>query len=419
MSGKPMTPPPPVVRRSDAALELIRATRTYELITPLFGGGAEPQRADAVTVVRGSEVRAQLRFWWRATRGGAFGGDLKAMKRREDEIWGAPASPDANDGRDQVKPPPTVQLALTVTDRGHPMKVLARSGKNKGMEVNVGTPTSPYGYVAFPLQTDRNSFVLEGVKFTLHLTYATAHAQDVAAALWAWETFGGVGARTRRGFGAVTCTNVAGARPKSPEAVEEWIISQADAFDARGAWPPYVPHPIYKLIRKAPEPFATPMAAWEHLIGKLRDFRQYRIDKETGKRSPFGRSVWPEPRAIRAIVSGKDAPAGGKFPRAAFGLPLIFQFKDEPIKQVTLKPDKYDRLASPLILKPLQCANGKSVALAVLLKTPALPPKSQLELDGRPVTADLTPAEAAAIPPLNNKQDVLGAFLAWLVRKDR
>ena len=433
MSQEPMKTPPPIVRRSDAELKLTRQTREYTLITPLFGGGAEPQQADAVTVVRGSEVRGHLRFWWRAIRGGAFGADpkdIQAMKQREDEIWGAPAN-DARqaEGKAQAKPP-TVQLALTVTERGRPFQALGRSGKHKGQPVHVGAPESPYGYAAFPLYqadktsaTGKPSVVLEGVKFTLHLTYATAHAEEVAAALWGWETFGGIGGRTRRGFGAVSCTNVAGARPPSPAELENWVIAQATRFRPKVpkvVWHPSVPHPIYAQTRRIQRDFDTPLAAWEALIEALRTFRQYRLDKQTGNRSAYGYSVWPEAREIRRLVKlpgkARGKPVSGKFPRAAFGLPIIFQFKDEPIDQVTLKPSGHDRLASPLILKPLQCANGKSVALAAVLKTPALPRDDHLELDGHEVAAPLSPADVAGIPPLNKSQDVLGAFLAWLTK---
>lgn len=427
MAIQPLEPPPLIARRSDGELGIVRMTRDYTLITPLFGGGAEKQQADAVTVVRGSEVRAHLRFWWRAVRGGAYGGDLAKMKAREDEIWGAPADTSGRQRQDDAakpKPPPTVQLALTVTDRGKKLEVIGRSGKNKGREVHVGAPDSPYGYVAFPLyQTDKNSFVLAGVKFTLTLTCATEHVKEVEAALWGWETFGGIGARTRRGFGAVTCTNVAEARPASPQQFGQWLEAALDRYTIKGRWPKEVPYLDLNLSTfRIVGAFDDPTAAWEHLIARLREFRQYRVDKGTGKRSPYGRSVWPEPREIRRLVAlprkQQGAPASTRFPRAAFGLPIIFQFKDSnPVKQVELNLSEHDRLASPLILKPLQCANGKSVALAVLLKTPALPPGDHLELDGHHVSAQLSPADAAAITPLDKNQNVLDAFLAWLMKK--
>ena len=63
--------------------------RKYELITPLFGGGVEAGKNDNITPISGKVIRGHLRFWWRATRGGQFNGDLEAMKAREAEIWGA------------------------------------------------------------------------------------------------------------------------------------------------------------------------------------------------------------------------------------------------------------------------------------------------------------------------------------------
>src|SRR2546423_570031 len=67
--------------------KLITRVLRYVVITPLFGGGVAPAVADPVTVVRGSEIRGHLRFWWRACRGGQYNGDLCAMKETEDLIW--------------------------------------------------------------------------------------------------------------------------------------------------------------------------------------------------------------------------------------------------------------------------------------------------------------------------------------------
>ena len=59
--------------------DLIVQERTYKLITPLYGGGVEAGKTDSVTPIRGTEIRGQLRFWWRAMRGGQFNGDLQTM----------------------------------------------------------------------------------------------------------------------------------------------------------------------------------------------------------------------------------------------------------------------------------------------------------------------------------------------------
>ena len=67
---------------------IIRETREYELITPLFGGGAENKKADEVSVIRATEIRGHLRFWWRATRGGQFS-TIEELKKHEDAIFGS------------------------------------------------------------------------------------------------------------------------------------------------------------------------------------------------------------------------------------------------------------------------------------------------------------------------------------------
>src|SRR5579885_1443792 len=66
--------------------ETVTWKRKYKLITPLFGGGVSPMECDPVTIIRGSEIRAHLRFWWRATRGGGYNGDLSEMKKAEAKI---------------------------------------------------------------------------------------------------------------------------------------------------------------------------------------------------------------------------------------------------------------------------------------------------------------------------------------------
>src|SRR6266545_8104236 len=91
--------------------DYVTQEREYELITPLFGGGVEPGEADPVTTIRATEIRGHLRFWWRATRGGQFDGDLQEMKKAEDRLWGAASS--SNDTL-----PSQVNIQVVPTNRG-------------------------------------------------------------------------------------------------------------------------------------------------------------------------------------------------------------------------------------------------------------------------------------------------------------
>lgn len=403
----------------------ITQVREYELITPLFGGGVEPGAADPVTVVRATEIRGHLRFWWRAMRGGQFDGSLQRMKDAEDKLWGAASSGD-------TICPSSVYIHAVTTDRGR--KFVARN--SKGEEVDVSALSSPFGYAAFPLR-DKSQPAIEGIKFTLNMCYPSTAKTDIEAALWAWETFGGIGGRTRRGFGAIGLVAVNQIPQPLPEArqVHAFIRQKLSAHLAQGRLPadvPCVSSDSRDLFITAPRRDA--IEAWRYLLAKLRDFRQQR--NPGSERNRPGRSQWPEPDAIRRLT-GKASTRHKQaisqlnvFPRAEFGLPIVFKFKGDRYGDpdvTTLEGAKEDekRLASPLILRPLACANRQAVGLAMILDTPRTPP-SGLRLSGAPgnpiVYSDLTKLsdeKIDSILPLNGCDDVLAAFLNALKETNR
>lgn len=406
--------------KAPARADYITQEREYELITPLFGGGVDTGVADPVTTIRATEIRGHLRFWWRATRGVQFGGDLEEMKKAEDRLWGA-----ASSGNDTL--PSQVNIQVVPTNRGR--KFIARN--NRGDEVGVFDLNSQFGYVAFPLR-DRRQDVIEGVKFRLNIRYPSASRTDIEAALWAWETFGGIGGRTRRGFGAIKLLSIDGRLQPLPNAKQvHQLITQTFATHlAAGELPSDLPC-ISKDSRDlvVTEPHGSAIDAWKYLIRRLKEFRQKR--NQGNQQNRPGRSQWPEPDAIRRIT--RRASARHKqplsrldvFPRAAFGLPIVFKFKDDGhgdpnVTTLEGADDNAKRLASPLILRPLACANNQAVGLAMILDTRCEPPGG-LTLSGAPgnpiVTSDLTELsndELNSIAPLNGYDDVLAAFLDTL-----
>ncbi|MBT9176799.1 MAG: hypothetical protein DDT20_01121 [Firmicutes bacterium] len=447
---KPPTGTPPQVapilsqrRAGSQTTQLVTQVRRYELITPLFGGGVESGVADPVTIIRGSEIRGHLRFWWRACRGGQFGGNLARMKEAEDLLWGAAST--------ERKPRPSqVQICVEVNDTGtdqRPFNVVAgkpgKGGKPKP-KVQANESVAP-AYVAFPLQpTDdevkkgdigmRTKTVRSGICFTLTITYPNDKdtVASVEAALWAWETFGGIGARTRRGFGALLLVSVNGTSVLLPavDDVETTIRSGLSKHILSGMWPPDVPHLDRVWHGRVTAPQTNAEEAWKFLIRKLRAFRQEPLGRTppSGRPPRPGRSKWPEPDAIRRLFPSRVPPATpsptmpDKFPRAALGLPIVFKFKSEdeaagdPTK-TTLEGQLADRkrFASPLILRPLACSDGQAVGLAIILQGSNVPPLVLTDAPGNPtVQATLTPAEARAILPLGGNIDVLQAFLNTL-----
>jgi CRISPR-associated protein Cmr1 len=397
----------------------ITQTRRYKLITPLFGGGVKPRENDKEKLIRETSIRGQLRFWWRAMRGD---GSLKNMKKREDALFGSAGETSA-----QSK----VLIHVKDVENGR-AKPIYRINNYRVEYLNRNDPTN---YATFSLpQTDKELRKMrdeqkkadpidlrENIAFTLEISFPASEANEIEAALWAWENFGGIGGRTRRGFGAVQQKD---GEAVSSNNVEQYIRSGLQRHllpnkncDAQ------VPHlqqnSIFK-IKKA----ANSQAAWESLIDKLRRFRQARREGSDPDRPlKKGRSYWSEPDEIRRITGrnayGRHSPTHlvRKFPRAQFGLPIIFHFigDDEP-DDAELKPADYARLASPLILRPIACSDG-AVGIALILETPPLP---SIELKGHGTVStelikDATTDDIANIKPMNDanatETDVLKSFL--------
>ena len=269
------TPPPLELKNN-----LITLERTYRLLTPLFGGGVRPAEADPVTIVRATEVRGQLRFWWRAARAGGL--TLEEMRKQESRIFGAAA------GQEGKASPLLVEVE--VLERGETKKPFSyEPGKN----FPKNDPKVAPGYFAFPLQgtKEKNPMPVQvGVRFRLRLRFPAHLQSEVEAALWAWERFGGLGGRTRRGFGAHRWDE--GGPPEARQIQAEW--------------------PRYVRSGKPPEGVPSLSGAsywiydgsWEALARGYRDFRQARNQGSAGRP---GRSLWPKADALRQLLRKSSA----------------------------------------------------------------------------------------------------------------
>ncbi len=415
----PKISPPEISPRPDVRVTEIRR---YKLITPLFGGGVEAQKADPITTIRGPSIRGQLRFWWRATRGGQFGGDLKKMRQAEYAIWGSAAKKDEKNSG-----PSEVSLAIKILNEGKPFPAVDSKGKPVA---NIGDQKSVYSYVAFPLRDTKDAKVLQGAEFELTIRYPRKLEADIRAAFWAWETFGGIGARTRRGFGALQLTHTNGKEVQLPSSGE--LQKHIENGFQNHLKTEKFQHGVPALARgcaivvsasKRNEAVQT----WQFLFDKMKAFRQSRYRDKDNR--PYGRSKWPEPDTTRRLTGDHSKghepkhSVDGKFPRAQFGLPIILKFKDEDEKAGdpsahTLKPSDSERWASPLFLRPFACSDGY-IGLAIRLTSSLSDIDGGIVLEDKdknshPAKWEINGKEAGQIEPLHGQPDVLKAFLDYL-----
>lgn len=212
-------------------------TATFEIVTPMFLGGADNT---ASVELRVPPIKGALRFWWRALAWGRFCQAhphgtpaeireiLKKIREEEARIFG---SAEGGQGRILMR---MVQSNYQVIQATNQAVLRDRS------ERVVGSGARYLGYGLMSAQLSRPC-IREGATFTIELRFArprpaqnpaeTARLKQeydsdlptVVEAIKLFGLLGGIGARTRRGWGSVTLSEMKIVAP--PENTETTAIA--------------------------------------------------------------------------------------------------------------------------------------------------------------------------------------------------
>ncbi|MDG6998834.1 MAG: type III-B CRISPR module RAMP protein Cmr1 [Nitrososphaerota archaeon] len=171
-----------------------------EVVTPMFTGGPDPK--EGFPEIRAASLKGCLRFWYRA-----FGMGSSAEERR---IFGS-----SDGGRSKVR------IKVAEAD-------MSLINQREDFSRTPGICYLGYGVIDKG-KTVRKGFDA-GSRFNLRLTFddtlGAADSLSIMHALWAFFMLGGLGSRTRKGFGAIRVTNV----------VKDDISGLKWSFDSRAAF---------------------------------------------------------------------------------------------------------------------------------------------------------------------------------------
>ena len=438
--GRSELPQPPAedslgrLRRSGRSRGQSTDRLSIELVTttPIFGGGVAAGQPDECTPIRVPSIRGHLRFWWRALQPAGTASD--AMRDEERRLFGGTAG---NEG-----------AASNV--------IVAVSGvRTAGQDESIPSFSSADGYALFPARGERGQPAKPrwkpGLAFTLTIDAPSDDAAAVRQALLAWILFGGYGGRTRRGLGSLACASDAARAEWLPTAATAAAIGQLFQRDVfvtpKGIAATDTPRLAGATLVAGPTPSSS-SSAWMASLGMLRMFRQGEaLAREQGQDGRPGRSRWPEADKVRRLARRETAHAPRhnampSWPRAAFGLPIVAQFQQkdrnkqfyavsEPkgfeIQWRDARGETRDRLASPLILKPLALQDGSFAPIALWLDR-AFPAGDVIAkiTDGSRSTINIASTAAPfdrilaegdkpLFQPLQGHPSVRDAFMAWVV----
>ncbi|MDR2080638.1 MAG: type III-B CRISPR module RAMP protein Cmr1 [Campylobacteraceae bacterium] len=168
-----------------------------EFVTPAFLGGAD-QNAE----LRTAPFKASLRWWWRVLFGAQHG---EKIYEKESELFGSTDS--ASKVRIEVLGTPAIDKADLAKDN---FKGKKQQVEGKSFRIDV------IDYLAYGLYArdnvrrgnvyHRNHFAA-GSRFKLTVYAPKEHKEEIVACLKALFAFGGVGSRSRNGFGSLRLIN--------------------------------------------------------------------------------------------------------------------------------------------------------------------------------------------------------------------
>ncbi|GEM88333.1 type III-B CRISPR module RAMP protein Cmr1 [Meiothermus granaticius] len=345
------------------APELTTWTLKLRTITPMFGGSATPREVDPNNPVRAASVRGHLRFWWRATAGAQYA-SAEELFRAEEEIWGSAE----NYGK----------VALRVLE-----PVSSKTVKPSGLVEGKGTAkTGPMErFFLHPFNENKKKGLPEAdgllsVEFTLELTHAVfeTEAEHLRRAVRAWIAFGGIGARTRRGVGALEVTqDLKDWLPATPDQLKTLFTTSRSTNQEHTLLAGAV-----ICLGKPQKPNHADQykghSAWQELGRFWARFRKghYLEDPETGETmayTPMAGGKWRDHKTLLALRPKQERIALAK---PFYGLPIEYQdFGRSFSGTLEAVHSGGRRMASPVILKPIAFTDGSIRPAVIILNAPA------------------------------------------------
>jgi len=171
-----------------------------EVVTPMFVAGADQNKA----VLRAPTVKGLLRYWWRATN--EFD-SLRDLKKREGEIFGTTES----------KSKVSLHIDMDTVKNGHSLPRGSFSRKPDKFQGDI------LKYLAYG--TSQREYISPENLFRITIRFPKEYKQDIQSAMYGLSVFGGIGAKSRNGFGSFRLVNT---RIDQPEVVRTKMLSVAE-----------------------------------------------------------------------------------------------------------------------------------------------------------------------------------------------
>lgn len=343
----------------------------FRIVTPLFMSGSEQSQAE----LREASIKGVLRFWWRALSLGKLK-SIVEVKKREALIFGSSETGQSN-----------AQLMLSLPEKTETIEKGRILEYDRGGVVGPGARYLGYGVIeAFGSAKKRTKAgevirpcfkapVNGGLRILFKKGTSGDDIKMVEAALIAMGLFGGIGSRSRKGYGSFNLLDL--------QRNDETLFSApADIQDLKAK--------IMNLFKKyeiianngRPEYTAYSTETRIDIIDAEKD--PLRLLNSIGEAMQMYRS-WGKDNKVNGIDAEKRfkddhdvarqaiGQKVNKHPRrVVFGLPHNYFFSSIREK-VDVSPERQERRASPLFIHIQGLQNGQFAAVTTIMPADFLP----------------------------------------------
>jgi len=345
---------------------MIKLEASFKIVTPLFMSGADKERAE----LRAASIRGVLRFWWRALALGHYG-TWQEVRKAEFNLFGS-----SSGGQSRV------HLSLKVL-RQSDEKCKPGGHLKDGLNNYLwpGLRYLGYGAIQPELRPHLDSPVHGALKLYLRPSAKKIdpemEADLLEEAIMAMGLLGGLGSRSRRGFGSFNLLELKrDGMTRYPKNKEDYLDSLSQIYEK---------HAIE--LSDVPDYTAFSQDSRAYILKKGKD--PLELLDEIGEEMQMYRS-WGQDKGGGYMVGDKPAeqnfkddhdnmrnaffaPAIEHPRRVAFGLPHNYHFT-KLNRNLTVLPEKHERRSSPLFLHIHELSNCDYVAVASIFPTKFLPP---------------------------------------------
>ena len=361
-------------------------TFNFEVVTPMFIGGASP---NGEAEIRPPSIKGLLRWWFRA---------LGGSKEWEARLFGATGR-ESSKSRMRLKVTPGLRFNVK--------------------EVKAERFNGELGYLGYgPIGWDREArgmvnqrpFIDPESIFSLQIDIINTEETDYYALLlsiWALANLGGIGSRSRRGWGSVRIIEA------SEEEYLQWNFDSSEEFyrylpeffnkvkKVFGTFPEFSEYTAFSL--KSQIVIGEELVDWKKALSgigrKIIDFRERKYYHDIKRlMEKAGRNPNGLPSSWNATAGKEDnTQYDSPVPKAIFGLPNNYmsrtrrgdkdrspqypwQISVNAVQIYGSKSEEIDRRASPLLIKISQWENGKYSWIVTYLPSKFLPDGAMLRL---------------------------------------